>query len=147
MYAPEPPRQGPSEVADALHGAAIRLLRRARKVDPASGLGPAQLSVLSVLVFGGRTTIGGLADAEQVSAPTVSRIVTSLERLGLVQRVAGSDDRRTVLVEATASGEDLMQRARARRVEDIARRLTAVAPADLALLGDAARVLRRALEE
>src|SRR6202041_2645959 len=57
----------PAEIAaDALHSAAIRLLRYVRLEDAASGITSAQLSVLSVLVFGGPQTLGSLAAAEQV---------------------------------------------------------------------------------
>ena len=42
-----------TEVADRLHSAAIHLLRYARKQDVLSREGPARLSALSVLVFGG----------------------------------------------------------------------------------------------
>ena len=56
-------------VADRLHSAAIRLLRRLRREDDAMGLTAARASALSVLVFGGRPiTLGALAQAEQVSA-------------------------------------------------------------------------------
>jgi len=51
-------------VADRLHSAAIHLLRRVRKQDAVSGVGPAQLSALSVLVFGGPKTLGDLAAQE-----------------------------------------------------------------------------------
>ena len=70
-------------VADGLHSAAIHLLRRVRKQDIASGEGPARLSALSVLVFGGPKTLGELAAAEQVKPPTMSRIVAGLKRSGL----------------------------------------------------------------
>jgi DNA-binding MarR family transcriptional regulator len=61
--------------ADRLHSAAIHLLRRVRQQDTASGVGPAQLSALSVLVFAGPKTLGDLAAAEQVKPPTMSRVV------------------------------------------------------------------------
>src|SRR5271169_3195797 len=66
--------------ADCLHSAAIHLLRRVRKQDSASGVGPAQLSALSVLVFAGPKTLGELAAAEQVKPPTMSRIAAGLKR-------------------------------------------------------------------
>ena len=43
-------------IADRLHSAAIHLLRRVRQQDTATGEGPARLSALSVLVFGGPMT-------------------------------------------------------------------------------------------
>src|SRR5947207_5638448 len=82
------------QTADKLHSAAIHLLRRLRVRDRESGVGPAQLSALSVLVFGGPRSLGELADAEQVRPPTMSRIVSGLERAGLVKREATEDGRR-----------------------------------------------------
>src|ERR1041385_2596122 len=88
------------ETADKLHSAAIHLLRRLRVRDRESGIGPAQLSALSVLVFGGPRSLGGLAEAEQVRPPTMSRIVVGLERSGLVRRQT-TDDKRRVRLEPT----------------------------------------------
>ena len=97
-----------SDVA-AVTCAAIHLLRRIRKVDEASGLSAARLSALSVLVSGGATTIGGLARAEQVSAPTMSRLVSGLERDGFVVRETDEGDARAVRVRATAKGTRVLQ--------------------------------------
>src|ERR1700720_855969 len=93
------------EVADRLHSAAIHLLRHARKRDVLAGVGPARLSALSVLVFGGPMALGQLAAAEQVKAPTMSRIVTGLEESRLAERLTDSKDARRVRIRATPSGE------------------------------------------
>src|SRR6476646_2226313 len=77
-----------TEVADQLHSAAIHLLRRLRIRDRESGIGPAQLSALSVLVFGGPRSRGELADAEQVRPPTMSRIIAGLQCARLIRRQA-----------------------------------------------------------
>src|SRR5262245_51124857 len=84
----------PVSVADRLHSAAIHLLRRVRKQDIATGEGPARLSALSVLVFGGPKTLKELAAAEQVKPPTMSRIVAGLVRSHLVTVAADPDDAR-----------------------------------------------------
>jgi len=107
-----------AEVADRLHSAAIHLLRRLRVRDLASGVGPAQLSALSVLVFGGPRSLGELAEAEQVRPPTMSRIVAGLERDGLVRR-RETEDKRRVRLEATAQGAKILQEGRKRRVESL----------------------------
>src|SRR5712692_9408504 len=104
--------QNAATVADRLHSVAIHLLRRVRRQDTATGEGPARLSALSVLVFGGPTTLGGLAAAEQVKPPTMTRIVTGLERSGLAERVTDHDDARRVQVRATPKGVRLLQRGR-----------------------------------
>src|SRR5687767_15625553 len=96
-----PDTNDPNVIAERLHSAAIHLLRRLRREDDASGLGAPRLSALSVIVFGGPVTIGGLAAAEQVRVPTMSRLVDSLESQGLVRRVPDESDRRVVRVEAT----------------------------------------------
>src|SRR5437660_11754341 len=85
------------ETADRLHSAAIHLLRRLRIRDRESGVGPAQLSALSVLVFGGPKSLAELAAAEQVAPPTMSRIVSGLARAKLVLRKTDRDDRRAVV--------------------------------------------------
>src|SRR6188472_1054064 len=89
-------------VADKLNSAMIHLLRRAAREDQAAGIGPAQLSALSVLVFGGDTTLGRLAAAEHVRPPTMTRVVGALEEAGLVRKEQSADDRRSVRVTATA---------------------------------------------
>ena len=98
------------EVAEGLHAVAIHVLRRVRRVDDETGLTAARLSALSVLVFGGPTTVGRLARAEQVSSPTMSRLVRALEREGLATREAHERDGRSVLVRATDHGRAILER-------------------------------------
>ncbi len=98
-----------------LNSAAIHLLRGMRAADRASGLTPARLSALSVLVLGGPTTLGGLATTEDVSSPTMTRIVDGLVGLGLAARTAHPESARQVLVSATPEGERLLNRAAERR--------------------------------
>lgn len=112
--------KGIVELADRLHSAAIHLLRAVRVEDRASGIGPAQLSALSVLVFGGSMSLGKLASAEQVKPPTMVRIVQSLEKQRLVRSQADKDDRRRLVITATERGRSLMLQARQRRVEALA---------------------------
>jgi DNA-binding MarR family transcriptional regulator len=109
-----------ADMADRLHSATIHLLRRLRVSDRASGIGPAQLSALSVLVFGGPRSLGDLAEAEQVRPPTMSRIVQGLERSGLIRRSETPDKRRRLL-EATAKGTKILQEGRKRRVQSLTR--------------------------
>ena len=128
------------ETADKLHSAAIHLLRRLRVRDRESGIGPAQLSALSVLVFGGPRSLGELADAEQVRPPTMSRIVSGLERSGLVKRHATEDGRR-VRLEATAKGTRILWEGRERRVQSLAAALASLDQADAARLRELAELL------
>jgi DNA-binding MarR family transcriptional regulator len=135
----------PRDVADSLHSAAIHLLRRVRRVDEASGLTAARLSALSVLVFGGPTTVGGLARAEQVSAPTMSRLVAALERDGLAIREANADDARSVVVSATTAGRRVLLEGRERRIAELEGLLAALSPQEVDVLGRAAGLVEQAL--
>ena len=114
------PERDALALADQLHSAAIHLLRQLRKEDDASGLSAPRLSALSVVVFGGPLTLGQLARAEQVKPPTMTRIVTGLEKDGLVQRTGDAHDRRLTRIQATAKGQKVLAAGRARRVEKLA---------------------------
>ena len=130
-------------VADALHSAAIHLLRDVRKEDVASGLGPARLSALSVLVFAGPMRLSDLARVEQVRAPTMTKIVDGLEARGLIRRRADAEDGRAVRLESTARGNNLLQEGRRRRVARLAQRLQALDDEEVRLLGRAAAIIER----
>jgi|SRR5271169_852791 len=117
------------DLADGLHSAVIHLLRQVRVEDRASGIGPAQLSALSVLVFGGSMSLKQLAALEQVKPPTMVRIVRGLVEQRLARARADKEDGRKLDIAATARGKSLMMRARKRRVEALARALSAM-PAD-----------------
>lgn len=144
---PPPPAGIPVDerhgTANALHSAALRLLRRARTADAAMDLDGPRASALSVLVFGGPLPIGQLAAAEQVSAPAITKTVTALEQAGLAERVRSSVDRRVVLVQATARGRRLLERGRAARVRMVADLLTGISEADLRTLRRAAAIIAR----
>jgi len=138
-------KEGPNaaeEVAGRLHSAAIHLLRRVRVSDQAAGIGPAQLSALSVLVFGGARSLGELAQAEQVKPPTMSRIVVGLEREGLLRRKK-TDDKRRMLLEATAKGHMVLQQGRKRRVESLAAAVRALAAGEIDQLTELAGLLEK----
>ena len=132
-----------TDLADRLHSAAIHLLRRLRREDDASGLPAPQLSALSVIVFAGPITLGALASAEQVRPPTITKVVATLEKAGLVEREVDADDRRVVRVRSTARGARLLQEGRERRVAMLAGSLADLSDADRVLLEKAASVLEK----
>jgi DNA-binding MarR family transcriptional regulator len=129
------------KTADALHSAAIRLLRLVRAEDAQSGIGPAQLSALSVLVFRGEMTLGELAALEQVRPPTMSRIVDGLVQRKLAQRISAPGDRRAVKLTATAEGKRLLLAGKTRRVRALAKRMEGFADGEIKTLQAAAELL------
>jgi len=127
------------QVADMLHGAAIRLLRYVRKEDTASGITGAQLSVLSVLAYGGPQTLGALAAAEQVKPPTMSQLVSALERLDLVARKPL--DRRSSEISVTKKGARLLEAGRKRRLARLTRAIATLPPEQIDRLAQAAGLI------
>jgi DNA-binding MarR family transcriptional regulator len=135
-----------SGVATRLNSVSIHLVRRARIADESLGVPPGQLSALSVLVFGGDRTIAQLAEAEQVTSPTMTRIVDGLERAKLAQRHPHPDDRRATLVRASKRGRRVMERGRQQRVELLSDLLAQLDGDDLRAVARATEVLAHALE-
>ena len=133
------------EVADRLHSAAIHLLRHARKRDVLSRQGPARLSALSVLVFGGPLTLGQLAQIEQVKPPTMSRIVAGLKRSSLARIEKDPKDARRIRVSVMPKGERLLQQARQRRIQIMAETLAALGEQELGTLQKAALLIEQAV--
>lgn len=128
-------------VAEAIHAGAIRILRIVRVEDIKAGIGPAQLSALSILVFLGPKTMGELAEAEQVKAPTMTRIVDALVRQQLADRATSGGDRRSLRIAATPKGRKLLLASRDRRVQALAKRLENLKDSELIMLSRAAQLL------
>jgi DNA-binding MarR family transcriptional regulator len=131
------------ETASQLNSAAIHLLRGMRAIDRASGVTPARLSALSVLVFGGPCSLGRLASLEGVVGPTMTRIVDGLVELGLARREPHPDSARSVRISATPGGELLMQAARDRRIEALIDALNQLTASERARIVAAAPLLGR----
>ena len=134
------------EAADRIHSAAIHLLRRVREVDAkAMGLSPARASALSVLVFGGARSLTELADAERVTAATMSRLVTGLEREGLVRRYPDVNDARAIRIESTAKARRILERGRASRLDLLEQLLSEATADEVEAVRVAAEAVERAL--
>lgn len=136
-----------STLAIEVNSLSIHLVRYARRADEALGVPPARLSALSVLVFGGDRTITELADAEQVSLATISRVVDGLESMGLARRAPNPADARSVLIRATSKGRRVMERGRQARVDRLSAVLAAVPAGDLSAVEGGLGALRHALTE
>ncbi len=134
------------ELADRLHSAAIHLLRRARRGDSSTGATPAQLSALSVLMSGPKT-LGDLAAAEQVRAPTISRLAAEMERIGLIRRHGDPDDARIVRAQMSAKGRRVLGKGRELRISDIEARVRRLDSSETRTLAKAVEVIEGMLRD
>ena len=103
---------------DAFSAALLEFLRATRRTRGRLGdsdeLSLSQYQLLEPLIGGERLATCELALAAGVSAPTATRMLTGLERDGLVERVPCEADRRVVHVVLTSDGRDRVLAARAR---------------------------------
>ena len=81
--------------------------------------------------MGGPRSLGELAAAEQVRPPTMSRLVTEMQRAGVARKVADRVDARVVRVYATPKGLRALSRGRTMRIAAIERLLHGLGAADL----------------
>ena len=91
-------------IGEALIGLAASLVRWARRDMSLTSSG-----TLSTLDRAGPQRITDLARAEGVAQPSMTVLVGTLERDGLVVRRGDSSDKRVVLIELTAAGADLIR--------------------------------------
>jgi DNA-binding MarR family transcriptional regulator len=138
--------QSPRVLAGRLNTVVLHLGRQLRRADEALGLPTAQASALTLLVSAGRHTITDLAGFERVSAPTMTRIVTALERRGFVTRTRSPGDLRVVHVEATAEGRALISRALSNRLERLEGHIAGLSGKERATLSDALDLLSQMAE-
>src|ERR671924_1166513 len=134
------------ETARKLHSAALHLMRYVRTQDTALGVPPAQLSALSVVVFGGKKSLSDLAQTEQVRPPTMSRIVDGLVRDGLVKREVDKADRRSVVITATDKGQKIMYEGRSRRERQLLELMRGLSKYEIDLLDKASDIIGKSLD-
>ena len=134
-----------SDVATRFHSAAIRLLRGVRKQDPEMDLTPARASVLSVLVFGGPRSAGELAAAEQVAAPTMTKLINGLARDGYVRKRPHPEDGRAVMITATAKAARALHEGRRRRIKLLQHLFADLSTEEWVTLDRAASIIERHL--
>ena len=117
------------------------------RLSETSGLTPSQLSALVTIDQIGRARLCDVATAEGVSAPTATRIVGAIEKLGLVARADDADDRRATRVAVTPAGRAALRRIRTNRTAFLQQRLERLGEHDLAVLRAALPVLAALAED
>jgi len=101
------------------------------------------LFTLGTLLRSGPRRITELAASEGISQPSMTVLVTSLERFGLVERRSDPADRRVVLVAITDAGSDFFRTRRDGSAQTIARAIAELSPKEASTLAAAAPVLER----
>jgi DNA-binding MarR family transcriptional regulator len=135
---PSPP--SPEALAGHLRLTVARLARRLRQ-EAGSGLGPTLTAALATVDHWGPLSPSQLAERERIQRPSATRIVDRLVSEGYVVRRPDPEDGRSCRVEITDAGHAHLDEARSRKAAFLAERITALAPEQRALLGQAAHIL------
>lgn len=135
----------PTVLADSLRAPLLRVSRRLRQEAQRAGS-----SALDALVLGQirrRPGIGvsELADAEQMSRPSMSSHVKRLEAAGWIDRAEHAQDGRRSGLQITAAGEIQLDAVRQRRNDWLAARLARLDPQARAALAAAQEPLLQLL--
>ena len=138
----------PQEIARLAHVLRIACMRGSRRVrfETTSTIAPHQLSVIVRLAESSYSS-GELASIERVSAPSMSRTVTALVELGMVERATDSDDGRVVRLSLTAAGRRELDVHRARRDAWMTERLDGLSSEERQLLAGASHLLNRVFDQ
>lgn len=117
------------DVASRLAIAVGRINRRIRPSEDTLSYG--KLSALSSILRLGPLRPGDLARVESITAPSVTRLVGSLETAGFVTRSPDPADGRAFFIQATDAGAREVLRARAQRAGSMTDLLAACTDEDL----------------
>ena len=132
-----------AELASELRVAVMRLARRLRTERPDTGLSLTQIATLGTIDRHGSLTPREIAAHERVQPPSMTRVLASLEQLGLIVRTPHSRDGRQHLVSLTKAAQDLLREDKRRREAWLAQRLAELTVAERELLAAAAPIIDR----
>jgi DNA-binding MarR family transcriptional regulator len=132
-------------VAAELRPVLLRLARELRKETEQLGITARQATLLWLVKRNPGLSLAELAAEEGISPPAMSGHVDRLERVGLIERVRSTEDRRRVGLRLTDEGLRLMRRIRARRTTWLADRLGALDASELEAVAAAVPALSQLL--
>jgi len=132
-------------VAAELRPVLLRLARELRKETEQLGITARQATLLWLVKRNPGLSLAELAAEEGISPPAMSGHVDRLERVGLIERVRSTEDRRRVGLRLTDDGLRLMRRIRARRTTWLADRLGALDASELESVAAAVPALSQLL--
>jgi DNA-binding MarR family transcriptional regulator len=142
-----------TQAAEAVRVAFVELMgaeRRLRARDQRCAKGDltqAQIRALFTIDVKGEATAGDLAKAAELSPASVSTMLDTLERDGIVERRRSESDRRVVVVTLTESGRALLNEKRERWRARVREALAGVSDEHLTATADVMHRMAAMLDE
>jgi DNA-binding MarR family transcriptional regulator len=121
-------------VANRLRPVLLKLARELRREIHSLGVTGTHVSLLVAIRNRPGIGVNALAARERVSVPGMSKVVSRLERQGLVERTPSGEDRRRVGLRVTSDGERVLRSVKSKRTAWLAARLRDLTPDQLAAI-------------
>lgn len=97
-----------------------RLARQLNRSASDEGLTPSEASVLGIVTGRGPISLSELARVEGLNPTMLSRVVSNLERAGLISRIPDPNDLRSAAVSVTRQGRTVQATVRTNRAQVVA---------------------------
>lgn len=133
------------ELANRLRPALLRLTRELRREIHSLGVTGGQVALLVAVKFSPGIGVRELASQERMSPAAISKSVTKLEQMGLIERKPLENDKRRVGLHLTEKGQQVLRSVRSRRTIWLAERLKGLTPQEIAAVEAAIEPLEKLL--
>lgn len=123
-----------------------KLARQLNTSSTVAGLTPSQASVLGLIVARGPLSLSELSDLERLNPTMLSRMVSKLHGMNLIDRIPDPADLRSASVVSTAAGKRIDQQIKARRAAAVSQCLKLLTAGQVAALTEALPALEALAE-
>ena len=123
-----------------------QLARQLNASSTGAGLTPSQASVLGLIVARGPLSLVELGKLEGLNPTMLSRVISRLAAMGLINRIPDPEDLRSASVVSVAAGLRVDQQIEARRAAAVSECMQLLDADDVAALTDALPALERLAE-
>jgi DNA-binding MarR family transcriptional regulator len=129
------------DAADKLAMASIRLTRTLTWLGRGGPLTSPQIGALVVIAYAGRIVARDLAAHQQITAATMSRLLSQLEARGLITRKADPSDSRLQWIAATPKGVALVSGEHEKRLAPLVGAIRKLSPRERSRVIEAAELI------
>lgn len=134
------------ELASLLRQVVVPLARQIQR-RTMDNFTPTELSIIGAVLRHEPISLGDLAARERLSPPTISKVITALERDDMVKRIPDVQDRRVCRVRITDAGRQWVYTTRTARNEWLAERIVLLSLDERKELSAAITVLQRFIDD
>ena len=100
------------------------------------GLTQPQFAVIEIIGHLGPLKVGEICNKMLVSGGNMTLVLDNIEKLGLIERVRGLEDRRAILIQLTQKGKDLFEKIFSNHAEHVSRLMSVLSAEEQKILGE-----------